>query len=251
MANAHISERQRIEKSYHDEKYRDHADDGSLVHTTRASQRFWELVGEPTNLTVLDFGCGNGWLSVRLAKLGNTVYGFDISGVLVEQAREFAAQSNVTDRTVFKEMAAEDLDFPPHSFDEVIGQSILHHVDLETTLPKIRNVLKDTGTAHFLEPMNQNLLLKGWRALTPWRRTPTERALTNEDLEIIRRHFPSTRFRFYCLTSMAAEMLFLLSPKNSVVKSLQHLLENLDERIVRSFPGLGRYSAVVVLELRK
>ena len=251
VTDVELSERQRIEKSYHDEKHRERTDDWYGAHRTRASDRFWELIGRPRGLTILDFGCGNGWLSVRLAKLGNTAYGFDISGVLVEKARQFAAESNVSDRTVFEEMAAEHLDFPKGSFDRVIGQSILHHTDLEVTLARIRDVLKDDGTALFLEPLNQSPILRAWRALTPWRRTPTERALTKEDLATIRRFFPASRFTYYCLTSMLTEALFLAVPPNRVTGAVHEILEDLDDRLLRMAPWLGQFSAVVVMELRK
>jgi 2-polyprenyl-3-methyl-5-hydroxy-6-metoxy-1,4-benzoquinol methylase len=245
------SERQLIEKAYHDEKYRQTADDGRAHHVTRADQRFWDVIGHPTNKTILDFGCGVGWLSVRLAKAGNHVHGIDISESEIEHARELAATSQVSDRTAFHEMAGEHLDFPADSFDMIVGSSILHHTDLDVTLGRIRHVLKPDGTAIFLEPLNQNLFLQVWRKLTPWRRTPTERAFTKEDLESVRKVFPRARFSFYCFTSMFTIGLLLAAPKSRFMALANRRLEDFDEMIVKAFPSLGRFSAVVIMEMRK
>ena len=245
------SERQLIEKSYHDEKYREEADDGRSHRVTRADSRFWEVIGQPHDKTILDFGCGAGWLSVLLAKLGNTVHGIDISEMLIKHARELAVSADVAERTSFHEMAGEHLDFPPDSFDMIVGSAILHHTDLDVTLGRIKHVLKADGTAIFMEPLNQNLFLQVWRRLTPWRRTETERAFTREDLESVRRFFPRARCSFYCFTSMFTIGLLLAVPKSRIAAFLNTRLEDLDEFLVKAFPGLGRFSAVVIIEMRK
>jgi 2-polyprenyl-3-methyl-5-hydroxy-6-metoxy-1,4-benzoquinol methylase len=245
------SERQLIEKAYHDDKYRDTADDGRSHRTTRADTRFWEVIGKPGNKSILDFGCGAGWLSVQLASLGNHVVGIDISEMLVRHARELAASSNLADRTEFHEMAGEHLDFPADSFDIVVGSAILHHTDLPVTLDRIKHVLKKDGTAIFMEPLNQNLFLQIWRKVTPWRRTVTERAFTREDLERVRQAFPRSRFNFYCLTSMFSVGLLLALPKSRAIAYLNTRLEDFDELIVKAMPFLGRFSAVVIMEMRK
>jgi SAM-dependent methyltransferase len=252
MTTMDYRERLQIEKRYHDEKYREHAfDPTTRGRVARASRAFWAAVGEPTGLTILDFGCGNGWLSIQMATRGNRVHGFDISAPLIERAQRSAASAGVADRAMFHEMAAEDLDFPAESFDMVIGTSILHHTDLEITLSKIRKVLKADGTAIFLEPLNQNVLLKTWRLLTPWRRTATERAFTRDDLACVRRLFPATRFTFYSLTAILTAGLLLLRPASRVLELANERLEDLDEHLLRALPSLGRFSAVVVMEMRK
>jgi len=245
-----LTERQQIEKRYHDNKYREHGDSAGGART-RAYTRFWGIIGLPKGLTILDFGCGNGWLSVLLADLGNRVYGFDISEVLIGMAQKFAEESKVSDRTVFKEMAAENIDFPPETFDLIVGSSILHHTDLDVTLLRIKNVLKADGTAIFMEPLNQNLLLRLWRLITPWRRTETERALTHEDLERIRRFFPATQFHYYCLTSMFSQGLLIAAPRSRALGIIHDRLEDLDEWLLTALPSMGRFSAVVVLQMRK
>lgn len=249
--NIEYTERQRIEKRYHDDKFREPVGGDGAGIPTRASRHFWDSVGKPRGKTVLDFGCGDGWLSVRLATLGNRVHAFDISEVLIARANELARASDVAGDISFTEMAAENLDYPADHFDLVIGTSILHHTDLDVTLRRLRNVLKATGTAVFIEPLNQNVALKLWRLLTPWRRSRTERALTREDLALVRRLFPASRFTYFCLASMLTEGLRLFAPESRFANALNERFDALDERLLRAFPSLGRFSAVVVLEMRK
>jgi 2-polyprenyl-3-methyl-5-hydroxy-6-metoxy-1,4-benzoquinol methylase len=251
MASIDYTERQRIEKRYHDEKYRDGAIDKTHRRTDRSSQRFWETVGRPRGLTILDFGCGNGWLSVALAKQGNRVHGFDISSVLVQSARQMAEASNVADRATFIEMAAENLDYPDETFDMVIGESILHHTDLDVALERIRRVLKPGGRAIFLEPLNQNIALKIWRALTPWRRTRTERAFTRQDIASVRKTFPATRFSYHAFASMFTTGLLMLAPRSRVLGLTHEMFQDFDEYLLAKFPSLGRFSAVAVMDMRK
>ena len=49
--------------------------------------RFLQVVGNVSGLTVLDAGCGEGYLSRILAQGGAQVIGFDISPRLIEIAR--------------------------------------------------------------------------------------------------------------------------------------------------------------------
>ena len=98
--------------------------------------------------------------------------------------------------------------------------------------------------------MNENLALKVWRMLTPWRRTPTERALTAADLNLIRKLFPSSRFKFFYLTSIATQGLLLWRPGSRSVRWLNAKLEKLDDWLLELWPWMGKYAAVVALEMR-
>jgi SAM-dependent methyltransferase len=190
-------------------------------------------------------------VSVRLAKQGNRLHGFDISQSLIERAKGFAEREGVADRTSFKEMAAENLDYPNESFDLIIGTSILHHTDLQIALNGIRASLKANGTAVFMEPLNQNPALRLWRALTPWRRTETERAFSADDLALVRRMFPNTRFTFMCFTAMVTGGLLLLAPNSRLLRGINAAMERIDDHLLSAFPSLGQLSAVAIMEMRK
>jgi|GEM_PF-1580796 len=77
---------------------------------------------------ILEVACGNGDLSVFLAKLGFRVTGIDISNTGIHQAKSHAEKENVVDRTRFLVMDATKLDFPDNTFDCVIFPEVMEHV---------------------------------------------------------------------------------------------------------------------------
>jgi ubiquinone/menaquinone biosynthesis C-methylase UbiE len=74
-------------------------------------------------LDALDVGCGTGFLSFELAARGHRVTGVDFAPAMLAQARAKATARGVTIR--FEEGDAEQLRFPPASFDLVISRHLL------------------------------------------------------------------------------------------------------------------------------
>ncbi|MGH8542275.1 MAG: class I SAM-dependent methyltransferase [Gammaproteobacteria bacterium] len=240
-----------MEKEYHDNKYREGRGDQQNSGADAAYRFFWDLVGSVKDRRVLDFGCGNGWVSLTLAKEGAKVYGIDISGELISSAKRLAESNHLVSRVHFEEMACEDLQFPDNYFDLVLGSAILHHTDIERAALGISRVLKQGGRCVFIEPMNENFVLRLWRKITPWRRSQTERALSQRDLETICTAFSTTNLYFFILTSILTEGILVFFPKNRFISRVNEFLGKFDSLLVKKLPSLGKYCAVVVLELRK
>ncbi|MBI5236570.1 MAG: class I SAM-dependent methyltransferase [Deltaproteobacteria bacterium] len=246
----HLSERQKAEKTYHDDRYRNKSADAPIGGIDAAYGFYWRIIGGVKGLKILDYGCGNGWLSVQLAKAGADVCGIDISGELIKKANDLKAKHGLSSNPIFHEMPAENLTFPDAYFDVIAGSAVLHHTELDAALKNIARVLKPGGRAVFIEPMNQNILLKIWRALTPRRRSKTERALGATELRLIKGAFPNVRFHFFDFSTIAAHGLLAVAPKNKILLSFKRLLDRADTVILKAAPWLGKYCAVVVLELR-
>jgi len=77
---------------------------------------------------VLEVGCGNGDLSIEMAKVGFDIVGIDISGPGVSQAADLAKKENIDTRTQFMVMDATSLEFADNSFDTVLIPEVLEHV---------------------------------------------------------------------------------------------------------------------------
>ena len=148
-------------------------------------------------------------------------------------------------------MACENLTFEENFFDLIMGSAVLHHTDLNPAIKNIFRVLKPGGKAIFIEPLNQNIFLKSWRKVTPWRRSPAEKALVNADLKIIQELFPKARFHFFKLFSIVTQGLIIIFPHNKFLNYMDEVLEGLDDSLLRLFPFSGKYCAVVVIELIK
>lgn len=149
----------------------------------RLNQLFEQIAGDVKGKKVLDLGCGNGQRSLDLLKAGADVTGIDISSVYVAQAADAARAAGFEDgRFSFLEMDAHHLAFADNTFDLVVGEGILHHLDLKASTDEINRVLKPSGRAVFKEPLLANPFLKVFRAMTPAARTEDERPLSADDI---------------------------------------------------------------------
>lgn len=118
-----------------------------------------EKLDLPPGSTVLDVGCGAGWVSHYLAKLGYHVTGVDISAALIDVARERIAGDPYPpymDRPFhvnFLEIDVETQQVPTDTpFDCVLYMSALHH--FYNPVAAIRNTasaMKDNGLLAIVE----------------------------------------------------------------------------------------------------
>lgn len=91
------------------------------------------------NKYVLDAGCGEGDLSIRIAKCGANVTGIDYSLPNVEAAKSHANQAGVN--VLFSHGDAERIPFDDGSFDVVVSNHVLEHLpSFETGLKEIFRV---------------------------------------------------------------------------------------------------------------
>jgi SAM-dependent methyltransferase len=248
-----ISSRAEREKAFYNEK------GATSYHTVR--MWIWRALGEfrrngditqyydPAGKVVLDYGCGPGYLTKYLIENGAThVTGIDVSEGEIEQARERARDDGLTDKSDFLVADAHATGFPDDSFDLIVGDSILHHLDLRVALEELRRILRPGGRAVFMEPMWHNPILRLGRALTPSARTPDEHPLTTADWEMCAEVFDN--FHHY-----EREFLTIpLMPLNLVLPSasqrrLARRIGALDERVRDRFPAVRKHSRITFLVL--
>src|SRR6266446_6941509 len=103
------------------------ADFGHSIRTA-AERAAWDrildlVVGGRGTLDALDAGCGTGFLSLELAARGHRVTGIDFAPAMLAAARRKATAQHLS--VHFEEGDAEQLPFPPGSFDLVISRHVL------------------------------------------------------------------------------------------------------------------------------
>jgi SAM-dependent methyltransferase len=113
---------------------------------------------------ILDLGCGAGWLSLELARLGAHVTGVDISPTNLAIGRYMVETNTRNFPYLYQNFAGlpcdlqnfgsieyvrEDLnkiDLPLHEYDAVVVADSLHHIsDIERLVEQVRHTLKPGG----------------------------------------------------------------------------------------------------------
>ena len=240
-----------LERDWHESE--DFArDESSLIVGVYASGVFDEAeayhlaaLGDARNQDILDYGCGTGGTTVKLLERGARVTGFDISLARLHDARRAAPQAGLL------ACAAEALPFPDGAFDAVLGKQILHHLDLTVAIPEIARVLRPGGRAVFLEPLIHNPILEGYRRLTPHLRSPTERALSMQQLAWMGSHFSAWSHREFILFSILPVLAATASGRRGALAGWQQRLQRVDRALLNALPALGRYCWETVVALQR
>jgi SAM-dependent methyltransferase len=141
-----------------------------------------EHLGDVRGKMVLEYGCGKGDFAAWVSSLGAYVVGIDISEFNIAHCNAKFAKKGI-DQESFKfcVMDAHSLEFADGSFDVVLGNGILHHLDLPIAMKEIDRVLQPGGIALFQEPLGDNPILKFYRYLAE-NQTDDERPLNRQDL---------------------------------------------------------------------
>ena len=176
------------------------------------------------NKTVLDYGCGVGSITEKIAKLSpSKLFGIDISEVSIDKAIENARTLNLQiDYTVDN---CEGTKFKAKTFDLVFGSGILHHLNLKKSINEINRVLKEKGEMVFLEPLGTNPLINIYRKLTPDSRSVDEHPLLKKDFDFIESLFEDVSVRYYGFFTLIF-FLFYKNPSNSLIFKIISKLDN-------------------------
>ena len=78
-------------------------------------------------LDILDIGCGPGFFSILLARLGHSVVAFDYTEGMLERASRNAAEADVS--IVVRQGDAQDLPFPDETFDLIVSRNLMWNLE--------------------------------------------------------------------------------------------------------------------------
>jgi 2-polyprenyl-3-methyl-5-hydroxy-6-metoxy-1,4-benzoquinol methylase len=257
--------RQRHEADVYDARARDldatitdadlHVDPTRPPYPNREHVDFLDYVfaqlGPLTGKRVLEVGCGSGNLVTYLALQGATSVGVDVSDGMLALARKRAEVNQVSARVELVGQAIEELDHPSGSYDAVVANQVLHHLDLPRAMPNIARLIGDRGTAMFVEPV---LLLPEWvrtvryskpvlRVFPARTDTPDERSIDMRDLALIRSAFQSVEMVPFQLTTRLQNFVHLGD-------SAFARLERVDRAVLEHLRASHRLARYVVLICR-
>jgi 2-polyprenyl-3-methyl-5-hydroxy-6-metoxy-1,4-benzoquinol methylase len=107
----------------------------------------------------LELGCGTGWLSLELARMGMTVIAVDVSEKSIEIAKGYLEENPLPPDTGSIDYQVEDLNtivLPEGAYDCIISFSTLHHVPgIERLIRECHKALKDRGVLIVLDHVRE------------------------------------------------------------------------------------------------
>ncbi len=208
-------------------------------------------LGDPAGKRILEVGCGSGNLSTYLALRGAKAVGVDVSDGMLALARRRAEVNGVSANVELIGMPVEDLDQPGGSFDAVVANQVLHHLELSRAMPNIARLIGTSGIALFAEPV---LLLPEWVRRARYSRpvtrvfpartdTPDERSIDLRDLASIRSAFAVSEVHPFQLTTRLQNFVELSD-------GVFARMERFDHSLLTRVPGAMRLARYVVLVCR-
>lgn len=115
---------------------------GDIRHDKIINPIVFKLLGNLTGKIVLDAGCGNGYLSRRMAKTAKKVIGIDFTKELIEKA----SQKNNYQNVKFINGNLELLPFASNIFDVILCNMVLMDVEnFDKAIYEFGRVLKKKG----------------------------------------------------------------------------------------------------------
>jgi SAM-dependent methyltransferase len=180
---------------------------------------FWKRVAAAAEGPILELGCGTGRVTVPLARAGITLVGVDLSGPMLDRARNRLRRTRLTNRASLVRGDIRHLPFEPRTFALVaapygILQSLVRERDLAATLSATATALRPGGRlvmelvadlAAWRE-YREETKLRGWRpggrahlTLVESVRQDKRRGLTIFDQEFIERRGRTVSRRRFAL----------------------------------------------------
>ncbi len=151
------------------------------------------------NKTVLEIGCASGKDAGSYVQHARSYVGVDISNESIEIAKALGFPN-----AEFICADGHNIPKPDSSFDCVIVNSLLHHLDLEVTFQEITRLLHRDGILVFSEPLGTNPLFQLYRRFTPSARTVDERPFTFADLALMQNYFQFSDVQWFGFSSIVS-----------------------------------------------
>jgi SAM-dependent methyltransferase len=250
-----LADRHEAERVFHDHKFATRDSLPRHYNANPTAAVFGRMLGmigpDLTGLRVLEYGCGEGWITAELASRGAHVSAFDISPVAVDQTKNALSRRGLLDRCSVQVMAGESLAYESNAFDIVVGFAILHHLELTPALRELRRVLAPSGKAYFAEPLGSNPLINAYRRLTPQYRTPDEKPIDLRELHQRASEFSRLDHHEQLLFAAGALVLCYVPGLTRMAGPAQRWLMRVDDALLHSAPWAGMWAWYSIIVLHK
>ena len=211
-------------------------DEGHEMERRTSAEVMSELL-PVKDAVVIDVGCGDGWLTRHLTRLGAHVTGIEVSPRHLQEAR---AVPVIGDERYMPGLA-EDLPIRSRSADIVMFFNSLHHVDrdgLPKALRESARVLKSGGILYISEPLAEGAYFEVMRP------AHDETRVRRQAQEILRQApeygLINERTLTHVDTVTLADFAAFQDRITAINPHVRDRFEEMDEQIRTNFETLGR-----------
>ena len=164
--------------------------------------------------TLLDVGCGLGEASVYFAQKGFAVTALDVSQEMLNVTVKLAELYKTSVNTIHT--SAEVLQINAQDkFDIIYVGNLFHHVNIETTLLKLKQHLNPDGLLISWDPVAYNPIINIYRRIAADVRTKDEHPLRLSDFKLFRKHFTEVKTKYFWFTTLVIFIImFLIQRRN-------------------------------------
>jgi SAM-dependent methyltransferase len=173
-----------------------------------------QRLGDIRGKSLLDVGCGLGEASVYFAMLGAKVTSSDLSQGMLDATLRLARANGVS---VKQHLAsAEDMQLQKHEkFDIIYAGNLLHHVNIEETIMRVKPHLTTNGVFVSWDPLAYNPAINVYRALATEVRTPDEHPFRLSDIKLFKKHFTEIETQYFWLTTLLIFIIMALAQRRN------------------------------------
>lgn len=207
--------------------------------------------GDLRGARILVVGCGLGDVALNLARNGAVVEAFDLSPTAIAICQRRAAAHGLSGVRFFVS-SCEELQAEPASYDAVVGNMILHHIDIPTAMAQFHRLLRPGGLGAFGEWKEYAVVdrVRRWPVFlrlfpsggADGYATADERKLNAADFAAIRARFPNLRLEYRYL--VRGKLDYFLPPRG-------YWVEAADYWLLQRLPWLAPFTDGVVISFVK
>ena len=222
--------------------------------TGRSDKIFLSLIGDVHGQNVLDIGCGNGVLSVYLAKMGAKVTAIDNSLLAVKNTIALAKMNQVDPFVEVHRLHGMELNRLDKSFELIVGKFILHHIEPFDMFSDILfTLMSKSGRGIFFENNSRNPILIFFRTFLvgrfgiPKYGDIDEYPFEPREIDILRQRFGSVYVHYpaFIFFTLMSPYLFKQNEK------LWNICSKIDRWVYNHWSIFHKYSYHQIIEIQK